>query len=52
MVIWGIDEPTVPHAHVPQLRVESENVLADAKAWGFGHGIRQPRPTPANAPSR
>jgi hypothetical protein len=45
MVIWGSDELKTPRARVSEPRSESQDVLADAKSWGFGHGIRHPRPS-------
>ena len=48
MVIWGSDELKTPRARVAEPRTESQDVLADARSWGFGHGIRQPRPSIAS----
>lgn len=51
MVVWGSDEPTMACTSVEHPRAESRDVLADAKAWGFGHHVPEPRPGPARSSS-
>ena len=46
MVVWSAHEASAPRSMMARRSpMESPDVLADAKSWGFGHGIRQPRPS-------
>jgi hypothetical protein len=46
MVIWSTeDESRQRAATLRATPADSPEVLANAKSWGFGHGVRQPRLT-------
>lgn len=52
MIVWGGDVTPQGRTHIVRATpMESPDVLGDAKAWGFGHGVRQPRrPGPVSLP--
>jgi hypothetical protein len=52
MVVWGSDEPKTPRASLQTSQTELQDVLADARSWGFCHDVRQPRLRIANTPIR
>jgi len=45
MIVWSADEVSTPRSTMTRpARAESPDPLAEAKSWGFGHDIGQPRP--------
>ena len=46
MVVWSAHQASAPRSVTARnARMESSEVLADVKSWGFGHDVRQPRPS-------
>ena len=46
MMVWSAHETSTPRSMIVRgARMESIEVLADTKSWGFGHDVRQPRPS-------
>ena len=52
MVVWSIDDAPLQRpstsghteqAQIVYLRAKRLDALADARSWGFGHGVRRPR---------
>lgn len=52
MVVWGSDEPKAPRTSTETAPSDSHDVLADARSWGFCHGVCRPHLPNASAPRR
>ena len=50
MVVWSAQDASAQRSAIAYATAtEALDILSDAKSWGFGHGVSQPRPLLAAA---